>query len=382
MQLGKGTGHGRARTGSGGCGVAAATATLSVVSPCPFKLVVSGAIAARRCCVEFHGQADAFAGHIHLKHFHLDDVAGLDHLARVVDELVAQLADVDQPVLVHAQIDKGAELRTPEATEGVGAWFANLWRWVSQPPGELRFIHANEIGTPVAVTDAQARLIWRAKPSAYTAYGVLGASGAARPAHAAHTAHTPEGFELNLRLPGQYFDEETGWHDNVLRTYDPQRGQYLEPDPLGPVPNWRSRQVLTQPFAYANHNPITYADPTGLILFAFDGTGNDDNLTEPAMEGSGLSNVDAFYQLYDDGRKRYVSGVGTVHEDDEYGDIVPDTFAEGTMIDWLTPNTPLFYNDMGGNYSGPARIDLFGREADAEMVAPGPDSQCQAALWP
>ncbi|NBD22228.1 hypothetical protein GTZ97_16355, partial [Aquabacterium fontiphilum] len=126
--------------------------------------------------------------------------------------------------------EQGAELRPPESTEGLGAWFAALWRWVSQHPGELRFIHANEIGTPVAVTDAQARLIWRAKPTAYTAYGVLQASST-RPdaadttqaAHAAHTQHTPKDFTLNLRLPGQYFDAETGWHDNVLRTYDPQR---------------------------------------------------------------------------------------------------------------------------------------------------------------
>jgi RHS repeat-associated protein len=161
--------------------------------------------------------------------------------------------------------EEGAELRTPESTDGLDAWFAALWRWVSQHPGELRFIHANEIGTPVAVTDAQARLIWRAKPTAYTAYGVLqvpstrpDAADTAQAAHAAHTPHTPKDFTLNLRLPGQYFDAETGWHDNVLRTYDPKRAQYLEPDPLGPLPNWRSTRLLTQPYAYANHNPITY----------------------------------------------------------------------------------------------------------------------------
>jgi RHS repeat-associated protein len=193
-----------------------------------------------------------------------------------------------------------------------------------------------------------------------------------RPGHAPQDGVKGEvkGFELNLRLPGQYFDQETGWHDNVLRTYDPQRGEYLEPDPLGPTPNWGrgAGPWLTQPFAYANHNPITYADPTGLILFAFDGTGNDDNVNEPAMAGSGLSNVVAFMNMYDDGRKRYVSGVGTVHEDEKYGNIVPDTFAEGTQLDYLTGSDPLYMNDMGGNYSGPARIDrmvrYFNDEAD------------------
>ena len=37
-------------------------------------------------------------------------------------------------------------------------------RWVSADAGELRFVHANEIDTPVAVTDAKARLIWQARP--------------------------------------------------------------------------------------------------------------------------------------------------------------------------------------------------------------------------
>ncbi|NBD22235.1 hypothetical protein GTZ97_16390, partial [Aquabacterium fontiphilum] len=176
-------------------------------------------------------------------------------------------------------------------------------------------------------------------------------------AHAAHTQHTPKDFTLNLRLPGQYFDAETGWHDNVLRTYDPQRAQYLEPDPLGPLPNWRSTRLLTQPYAYANHNPITYADPTGLILFAFDGTGNSNDLTDPAMVGGTVSNVWEFRNLYDDGNARYITGVGTVHRDAEYRDIVPDEFARGRLLDYLTGSDPLYLNDMGGNYSGPARID-------------------------
>jgi hypothetical protein len=61
--------------------------------------------------VELHRQADALARQVHLLHPHLDDLAGLDHLARVADELVRQLADVHQAVLVHAQVDEGAELR-------------------------------------------------------------------------------------------------------------------------------------------------------------------------------------------------------------------------------------------------------------------------------
>ena len=62
-----------------------------------------------RGIAEFHRQANAFAGHVHLGHAHFDDVAGFDHLARIGHKLVAQLADVYQPVLVHAQVDERAE---------------------------------------------------------------------------------------------------------------------------------------------------------------------------------------------------------------------------------------------------------------------------------
>jgi RHS repeat-associated protein len=38
---------------------------------------------------------------------------------------------------------------------------------------------------------------------------------------------------LNLRLPGQYYDSETGLHYNGHRDYDPATGRYGEPDPIG-----------------------------------------------------------------------------------------------------------------------------------------------------
>ncbi len=57
-----------------------------------------------------HGKADALARDVHLHHLDLDHVARLDHLARVLDELVGQRGDMHQAVLVHADVDKGAEV--------------------------------------------------------------------------------------------------------------------------------------------------------------------------------------------------------------------------------------------------------------------------------
>lgn len=207
----------------------------------------------------------------------------------------------------------GAPLHTPD--NGLAAWVSALWRWISTPAPTLTSVHTNEIGTPIAATDASGKLVWRAH---YSAYGLIKTIG---PSDTASTL-SPHGFNLNLRLPGQYFDAETGWHDNGLRTYDPQLGQYLEPDPLGPVPNWHSGRVLTQPYAYANHNPLIYADPTGLILFAFDGTGN----SAPAPGADDLSNVRKFFLAYDqnqNGRAWYMNGIG---RDD------PDSGIEGGWV--------------------------------------------------
>lgn len=60
----------------------------------------------------------------------------------------------------------------------------------------------------------------------------------------------------NLRLPGQYFDKETGLHYNVFRYYDPSVYRFLSPDPL-------NFGVGLNDYIYAV-NPINWIDPLGL----------------------------------------------------------------------------------------------------------------------
>jgi len=40
-------------------------------------------------------------------------------------------------------------------------------------------------------------------------------------------------FDLPLRLPGQYYDQETNLHYNYFRDYDPSLGRCGERDPVG-----------------------------------------------------------------------------------------------------------------------------------------------------
>jgi RHS repeat-associated protein len=199
----------------------------------------------------------------------------------------------------------------------------------------LVWLHPNHLGAPEAVTDADAELIWQAS---YTPFGQVHIKG--------------DNFRLDIRLPGQFADQESGLYYNRQRYYDPEQGRYLTPDPLG-TPNGPNR------YAYVNYNPLKYVDPDGLVLFAFDGTDNTDDEGWLANHNSSKSNVVRFNDAYVDPTK-YVTGVGTDHAGrDNYGDIISASF---TGLGGAIP-------DRGGNYSGPTRIErmllYFGEEADA-----------------
>ena len=58
----------------------------------------------------------------------------------------------------------------------------------------------------------------------------------------------------NLRLPGQYFDEETGLHYNYFRDYDPSLGRYIESDPIG-------LEGGINTYLYVGNNPLKWVNP-------------------------------------------------------------------------------------------------------------------------
>ncbi|SUH34422.1 Uncharacterised protein [Salmonella enterica subsp. enterica] len=60
--------------------------------------------------VQTHRQRNTLTLQIHFQHFHLHDVASFYHGVWIVDELSRQGRDVDQAILMNADIDKRAEV--------------------------------------------------------------------------------------------------------------------------------------------------------------------------------------------------------------------------------------------------------------------------------
>ena len=59
-----------------------------------------------------------------------------------------------------------------------------------------------------------------------------------------------------LRFPGQWFQSESGLHQNWMRDYDPTTGRYLEADPLGLVDG-------ASVYGYVKGNPGRWVDRRG-----------------------------------------------------------------------------------------------------------------------
>ncbi len=120
--------------------------------------------------------------------------------------------------------------------------------WMTDPlfqrtiTGELYYYHNDHLGTPQQLLDISGNIVWSAQ---YSAFG-----------KAYITLST---VENNLRFPGQYFDEETGLHQNYFRDYDANTGRYLQEDPLGLASSLNY-------YAYAYQNPLSFTDPTGEIV--------------------------------------------------------------------------------------------------------------------
>ena len=86
---------------------------------------------------------------------------------------------------------------------------------------------------------------------------------------------------MNIRLPGQYYDAETGLHYNYYRDYSPELGRYIEPGPIGLSGGMNL-------YAYCAGDPVNREDVWGLVWRTVD---IDDHSVYNTLQG-GLNQFD------------------------------------------------------------------------------------------
>jgi RHS repeat-associated protein len=94
------------------------------------------------------------------------------------------------------------------------------------------------------MTDEEGRIVWW---GTYKAFGSCWAKEGCS-------------IENNLRLPGQYYDTESGLHYNCFRYYDPIVGRYISQDPVG----YGAGDFNL--YRYCGNDPISMIDPYGLFI--------------------------------------------------------------------------------------------------------------------
>ena len=152
-------------------------------------------------------------------------------------------------------------------------WIGSLWS-DDNAKAKVNYVITDYLGRPRQVRDGESNaLVWQLSP---TLFGGQVDKGLEK----------KTGYQLSVRFPGQFEDGETGLYYNHWRYYDKGTGRYITPDPLGLAGG-------DNVYAYVNAAPTHFVDAPGLLLFAFDGTGNQDY-----GAGNSPSNVVKFRDAY------------------------------------------------------------------------------------
>jgi RHS repeat-associated protein len=176
--------------------------------------------------------------------------------------------------------------------------------------GAMYYVHTNHRNQPHLATDEDGQVVWRGVSTPFGSTSIDNGQGG------------PSGLCLNLRLPGQYFDAETGFHHNYHRDYSPELGRYLQADPIG----LNGGMNL---YGYCGNDPVNREDRWGL------------DYIDPEQDPSGQYGFDP--ENYD-----------------------TDDFATGTLDDATQQDGQNQTADIGGNWEQDY-LDPFDDELD-EMI--------------
>jgi RHS repeat-associated protein len=101
-------------------------------------------------------------------------------------------------------------------------------------------VHSGLLGEPLRMSDSGRAVVWAGDHDPFGNRVVTSGSAVA----------------LNVGLPGTYFDQEMGLYYNWHRYKIAELGRYLSVDPLV--------DETSDPYSYAQGNPISFIDPAGL----------------------------------------------------------------------------------------------------------------------
>jgi RHS repeat-associated protein len=115
-------------------------------------------------------------------------------------------------------------------------------------PEFVTYLHPDHLGTPRYGTNSAGTQVWNWTSDAF-------GNG------------TPTGsVTVNLRMPGQYYDSESGLFYNWNRYYSPALGRYITSDPIGLAGGLNT-------FNYVDQSPVMYFDPLGVDWVYFQDSG-------------------------------------------------------------------------------------------------------------
>jgi RHS repeat-associated protein len=147
---------------------------------------------------------------------------------------------------------------------------------------ELLHIVTDHLGTPREAVKNDGEVVWAAQLQTWGGVnrqwskrrGIPSGAFAYANYHPDAVAANDAYIDLDLRLPNQWEDQETGLFYNCQRYYDPATGQYVSSDPIGLAGGLRAHGYV--------HNPTTWMDPLGLA-----GCSQVDTPYGPAIQDTG-----------------------------------------------------------------------------------------------
>jgi RHS repeat-associated protein len=202
------------------------------------------------------------------------------------------------------------------------------------------YIHTDHLNTPRRITRrSTADVVW---------------SWESDPFGNAGPNQNPSGlgtFVFNLRLPGQYYDSESGLNQNYFRDYDPSVGRYVESDPMG-------LKGGINTYGYVRGSAVMHGDFFGLLP-------GDCYLTQNAAGANAVNDIN--WQSIQSNTEY----AGRVYEnqDGTYSYTAPTPGTATTSEPGpLTPSTVGSYHTHGGKQSGYGSENFSPKDVEVSIL--------------